>query len=414
MTAIINAVSDRQGDPVSPSAKLTGFVANEIEIPWASCVIAVRKDGASARSFLARNLPGADILELARYRIQLSDDPRSTEAKKGGFPLFMRDVMERLVSGRSVAIDAQGIRDDQIREFQRMTSKAYAPGIRLDLDGDCEETTLHMLPSPTDRRDDAGPFDIVGDVHGCLEELRELLADLGYDVAEYRDADHQRRFTVTHLGGRRIAFVGDLADRGPDSVGCLALAMDAVASGVAVWTIGNHDGKLLDWLRNRKVSMNHGFPTTTSEVSAEPESFRTRLLDTLRTLPSHLLLDGGNLVVAHAGCLEEMHGRDSSYLTSFCMFGPVTGQTDVHGYPVRGDWTSDYRGRALVVQGHTPVTDPTWGPNGNVLCIDTGCCFGGALTAMRWPERELVSVPAVDAHAVHHEFQPQATRLQGP
>jgi diadenosine tetraphosphatase ApaH/serine/threonine PP2A family protein phosphatase len=59
---------------------------------------------------------------------------------------------------------------------------------------------------------------------------------------------------------------------------------------------------------------------------------------------------------------------------------------------VRYPWANDYTGRATVVYGHTPVRTPTW--VNNTICIDTGCVFGGALTALRYPERELVAVPA--------------------
>ena len=109
-------------------------------------------------------------------------------------------------------------------------------------------------------------------------------------------------------------------------------------------------------------------------------------------LVSHYVLDGGRLVVAHAGLQAEMHGRASAAVRAFALYGETTGETDEFGLPVRYPWAQDYRGQAAVVYGHTPVPEPDW--VNNTICIDTGCVFGGRLTALRYPERELVSVPA--------------------
>ena len=104
------------------------------------------------------------------------------------------------------------------------------------------------------------------------------------------------------------------------------------------------------------------------------------------------MLDGGKLVVSHAGLTERLQGRASARVRSFCLYGETTGETDEFGLPVRYPWANDYRGQAMVLYGHTPVPVPEW-VNGT-LCLDTGCVFGGRLTALRYPERELVSVPA--------------------
>ena len=105
------------------------------------------------------------------------------------------------------------------------------------------------------------------------------------------------------------------------------------------------------------------------------------------------MLDDGKLVVAHAGMKEAWQGRASSRVREFALYGETTGETDDYGLPVRHDWAAEYRGRALVVYGHTPVPEATW-VNGTI-CIDTGCVFGGRLTALRYPEREVVEVPAL-------------------
>jgi protein phosphatase len=80
----------------------------------------------------------------------------------------------------------------------------------------------------------------------------------------------------------------------------------------------------------------------------------------------------------------------------FCLYGQSTGETDEFGLPVRYPWANEYRGDAMVLYGHTPVPTPEW--VNNTLCLDTGCVFGGRLTALRYPERALVSVPATAVH----------------
>ena len=114
-------------------------------------------------------------------------------------------------------------------------------------------------------------------------------------------------------------------------------------------------------------------------------------------LVSHYVFDDGRLVVAHAGMKAEMQGRGSAKVRDFALFGETTGETDEFGLPVRYNWAAEYRGRASVVYGHTPVPEPEW--LNRTINIDTGCVFGGKLTALRWPEKELVSVPARQTYA---------------
>jgi protein phosphatase len=114
-------------------------------------------------------------------------------------------------------------------------------------------------------------------------------------------------------------------------------------------------------------------------------------------LVSHYVFDAGRLVVAHAGMKAEMQGRGSAKVRDFALFGETTGETDEFGLPVRYNWAAEYRGRASVVYGHTPVPEPEW--LNRTINIDTGCVFGGRLTALRWPENELVSVAALRTYA---------------
>jgi protein phosphatase len=247
------------------------------------------------------------------------------------------------------------------------------------------DVELTRAPLWTDRRAEHGPFDIIGDVHGCHHELVGLLRTLGYAVAE-------DGITVTPPDGRRAVFVGDYGDRGPDTPAVLKLAMSMTATGAAICVPGNHDAKLTRKLKGRDVQITHGLAETLEQLDGESEEFRDRARDFLDGLVSHAVLDDGKLVVAHAGMKQAYQGRASSRVRDFALYGETTGETDEFGLPVRGQWASDYRGSAAVVFGHTPVAEPEW--LNNTINIDTGCVFGGKLTALRWPERELVSVPA--------------------
>ena len=240
-----------------------------------------------------------------------------------------------------------------------------------------------------DRRDDPGPFDVVGDVHGCRAELEALLVELGYTLV--RD-EHARPVDAVHPQGRRALFLGDLVDRGPDSPGVLRLVMGMVAAGHALAVPGNHENKLVRALRGRNVRVSHGLETTLAQLQGETPEFRRQVEDFCYGLVSHYVLDDGKLVVAHAGLKESLQGRASARVRDFALYGETTGETDEFGLPVRYPWADEYRGRATVLYGHTPVPTPEW-VNGT-LCLDTGCVFGGRLTALRYPERTLVSVPA--------------------
>ncbi|MDO5678279.1 MAG: polynucleotide kinase-phosphatase, partial [Propionibacteriaceae bacterium] len=251
-----------------------------------------------------------------------------------------------------------------------------------------------------------GPFDIIGDVHGCFDELVELLGVLGYEVAY---DDEGRAVDAVHPEGRMVVFVGDLADRGPASVPVFRLAMGMTAAGHAMAVPGNHEAKLIRALDGANVTVSHGLETTLAELEKETPEFRREVRDWCYSLISHLVFDDGKLVVAHAGLKEAYHGRASGRVRSFALYGDTTGETDEFGLPVRYPWAEDYRGKAMVVYGHTPTPTLEW--VNNTLCLDTGAVFGGHLSALRYPERETVQVAA---HAVHYEpakpFSTQADR----
>ena len=260
-----------------------------------------------------------------------------------------------------------------------------------------EAAVIERVPLWNDKQDEHGPFDIIGDVHGCGEELEALLARLGYVEARLdRDDPLWGDRTFVHPEGRRAVFLGDLVDRGPRILQAVRLVRNMVVHGSALCVPGNHDLKLVRKLRGKNVQITHGLAETLAEIDAMPVEVRgtfcTDLADFLDGLVSHYVLDDGKLVVAHAGMKEEMQGRGSGKVRDFALYGETTGETDEFGLPVRFDWASEYRGQAMVVYGHTPVPEPDW--LNRTVNIDTGCVFGGKLTALRYPEKEFVSIPA--------------------
>lgn len=279
---------------------------------------------------------------------------------------------------------------DQLRRSLRHLGKEGFRKVHvLRTPEDVAAVTIERTRLLNDRSDEHGPFDVIGDVHGCRSELESLLTRLGY--ATIRD-QQGRAIDARHPEQRRVVFLGDLVDRGPDVVGGLRLAMGMVASGNALAVPGNHEAKLVRALRGAQVTVSHGLEETLAQLAGESEEFRQQVATFCYDLVSHLVLDDGRLVVAHAGLKEQYHGRASGRVRAFALYGETTGETDEFGLPVRYPWAQDYRGKAVVLYGHIPVPSVEW--INNTACLDTGCVFGGALSAMRYPEREIVSVPA--------------------
>ena len=229
------------------------------------------------------------------------------------------------------------------------------------------------------------PFDIIGDVHGCYDELRDLLARLGCEVVE----EPMGHFRVTVPVGRRVVFLGDLVDRGPRIADALRLCMDMVEQGVALCVLGNHEVQMLNRLDDPTAEVAWGLAETLEQLAAEPPELTERARQFAQSLPTQLALDGGRLVIAHAGLPEHLQGQDSPTAERFALYGRTTGTE-------RESWAPDYRGEATVVYGHTPTAEPQW--IHRTICIDTGCVYGGRLTALRYPELELVSVAARRAY----------------
>ncbi len=410
----------------------------EITVPELSLVVLIGASGSGKSTFAARHFKPTEVLSSDRCRGLVADDENDQSATAAAFEVLHLIAARRLAAGRLTVIDATSVQAEarkslvalarahhvlpvaivfdvgedlchernrarpdrsfgpqvvrnQYKDLRRSLKRLKTEGFRhIHVFGSAaaaETALVRRQPLWNNRRDEHGPFDIIGDVHGCLDELIELIQTLGYGLTRQDDA-----FAVTAPPGRRLVFVGDLVDRGPDSAGVLRLAMDAVQSGAAICVPGNHESKLLRHLRGKAVKLSHGLERTVAQLEAQPQAFRDRVAGFIDNLVSHYVFDEGRLVVAHAGMKEAFQGRGSGAVRAFALYGETTGETDDFGLPVRYNWAADYRGKAMVVYGHTPVLEPQW--LNNTLCIDTGCVFGGKLTALRYPERELVQVPA--------------------
>lgn len=247
--------------------------------------------------------------------------------------------------------------------------------------------------------DEHGPFDIIGDIHGCFDELMALLHKLRYTVT-FDEAT--QRYHTQPPQQHKAVFVGDLVDRGRNSPEVLRLVMDMVEQGHAYCVSGNHDDKLYRLLMGKKVKVRHGLELTVEQLERYDKIFMSRVRTFLGELPHHIILDKGRLVVAHAGLAEHLHGSHSTSVRALCLYGPTTGESDAYGLPVRLDWAADYCGHAIVVYGHTPVYEPRW--KNNTINIDTGCVFGGKLTALTYPDHVVTDVDAFATYA--HSVRP--------
>ncbi|MEJ5913230.1 polynucleotide kinase-phosphatase [Pseudokineococcus sp. 1T1Z-3] len=426
--------------PAEPAEAPREAPVRELAVPETSLVVLVGASGSGKSTFGREAFGPYEVVSSDVCRGMVSGDENDQAATKDAFDLLSYVVAKRLAAGRLTVVDATNVQrearrhlvelarahdvlpvavvldvPEQVclqrnelradRTFGAHVVRRQRDQLRRSLRGLGREgfRTVHVLRTPeevagarvvrtrllVDRRDERGPFDVVGDVHGCRAELEALLGRLGYTLL--RD-ERGRPVDAVHPQGRRVVLLGDLVDRGPDSPGVLRLAMGMHASGTALVVPGNHEAKLVRALSGAEVTTGHGLAETLAQLAAEPEDFRVAVREWCRELVSHLVLDGGDLVVAHAGMTEAYAGRASGRVRSFALYGDTTGETDELGLPVRYPWARDYRGAATVLYGHTPVPEPEW--TNRTMCLDTGCVFGGSLSALRWPEREVVQVPA--------------------
>src|SRR5215510_2289266 len=404
----------------------------KINLPELSLVVLIGPSGSGKSTFARKHFKTTEVLSSDYCRGLVSDDENSQTATDDAFEVLHFIAAKRLAAGKLTVVDATNVQSEarnplvalarqyhclpvaivlnlseklcrernksrpdrdfgyhvirqQVQQMRRSVRGLEREGFRhvsvLSSPDEIEAAVVERQPLWSNRKADHGPFDIIGDIHGCRAELETLLDRLGYQPCTRR-----------HPLGRKVVFLGDLVDRGPDIPGVLRLVMEMVETGPALCVPGNHEMKLLRKLRGKDVQITHGLAQSLEQLDREPPEFKKKVMDFINGLVSHYVLDDGKLAVAHAGMKSSMQGRGSAKVREFAVYGETTGETDEFGLPIRYNWASEYRGRAMVVYGHTPVPEPEW-LNGTIN-IDTGCVFGGRLTALRYPEKELLSVPA--------------------
>jgi protein phosphatase len=497
-----------------------------ITIPDLSLVVLIGPSGSGKSTFARKHFLSTEVLSSDWCRGLVADDENDQGATVDAFEVLHFIAAKRLAAGRLTVVDATNVQPDsrkpsvalarqyhclpvalvfnlpekvchernagrpdrsfgghvirqqhtQMRRALRgLKREGFSHVYVLNSPQEVETAVIERQPLWNNRKGEHGPFDIIGDVHGCFDELVELLRQLGYqwcgmglqplasglrqgkegdrleagltpddrqdagptpagltlddrqDAGPTGDAgatvnagttsDHRLEAggTWVHPDGRKVIFLGDLVDRGPRIPDVLRLAMNMVAAGSAICVPGNHDMKLLRKLRGRDVQITHGLAESVTQLESEPPEFREQVAAFIDEMVSHYVFDDGKLVVAHAGMKASMQGRGSGKVREFALYGETTGETDEFGLPVRYPWANDYRGGAMVVYGHTPVPEPQW--LNRTINIDTGCVFGGKLTALRYPERELVSVPAARVYCEPSKpflVEPMATSSPGP
>lgn len=419
-----------------------------ISIPKLSLVVLVGPSGSGKSTFARKHFLPTEVLSSDACRGLVSDDENNQAVTNDAFDVLHFIAAKRLALGKMTVIDATNVqpesrkplvelarkyhclpvaivlnlperlcqdrnrlRDDRnfgphvVRQQQNQLRRSIRglgrEGFRhvfvLETPEEVETAIVERVPLWNDRREEHGPFDIIGDVHGCCDELEALLRQLGYTVVSLDANDPlwgSRAYR--HPEGRKAVFVGDLVDRGPRILDTVCLVHNMISARSALCVPGNHDMKLMRKLRGKDVQITHGLANSLAEIDALADDLREpfckEVAEFLDGLVSHYVLDDCKLVVAHAGMKAEMQGRGSGKVRDFALYGETTGETDEFGLPVRFNWAAEYRGSALVVYGHTPVPEPDW--LNRTVNIDTGCVFGGKLTALRYPEKEFVSVPA--------------------
>jgi protein phosphatase len=421
----------------------------EIKLPELSLVLLIGASGAGKSTFARKHFGKHEVVSSDVCRGIVSNDENNPAATTDAFELLHYIIGKRLKNGLLTVVDATNVEYEARKSLIQLarTYHTLPVAIVLDLPQQvCEERNaerpdrnigshvirqqksllkrsirrlrkdgfrqVYELKTPeevdsiteiirerlyNDKKDISGPFDIIGDIHGCYAETLELLEKLGYKVDQVNDDGKNNGVQVSHPENRQVIFLGDLVDRGPDSPAVLKLVMSMVRGGIAWCVPGNHDMKLHKQLNGKNVAIKHGLAETLEQLEKEPPEFLHEVSEFLYSLISHYVFDHGKLVVAHAGLKAEMQGRGSGAVRSFCLYGETTGETDEFGLPVRYNWASEYSGRAKVVYGHTPVPEAEW--FNKTIDIDTGCVFGGELTALRYPEEDLVAVQAKKVYA---------------
>jgi len=419
----------------------------EITIPRLSLVILIGVSGSGKTTFAKKHFLETEILSSDFCRALMTDNENDQTVTQEAFDILHFLARKRLEKGRLTVIDATNVKPASRRPFVTLAREYHVipvaivfdlpmeicrkrnaarndrrlephviphqyehltrsleilneEGFRhvhiLKTEEEANAANIKRVPLKSDRRNDHGPFDIIGDVHGCRDELEILLQKLGYTQGKAQNIDPLWGDTIyIHPRNRKIVFLGDLVDRGPRNLDSLRLARNMVQAGSALCVPGNHEIRLMHKLQGRNVNMGHGLEKTLDELNSLPleqrKQFAGKMIEFIQGLTSHYILDDGKLAVSHAGMRESMQGRSSAKVSEFALYGETKGESDLFGLPSRFPWIMNYHGAAIVAYGHTAVREPQW--LNRTLNVDTGCVFGGKMTAWRYPEGEFVFTP---------------------
>lgn len=404
-----------------------------LTIPELSLVLLIGSAGSGKSTFAARHFRASEVLSYGAIRPMVAGEDPSPDAAQAGWNALLELAARRMDRGLLTVIDADLVSPARREPFLDLArdhhyipvavvfaipestcqmwnaarpdsstgplglsaqhAEMLAGEARLSREGvrhifrfagvkELNAAGVHRLPLWSDRRDDPGPFDIIGAVHGRYAELLALLERLGYRVGPP---------DIAAPAGRKLVFLGDLIDFGAGSVDVLRLVMNAVDAGIACSVPGNHEARLVRWLRGQEVARGDGLEATIAAVTAAPLAFREQLETFLDSSVSHYVLDGGRLVVAHAGLNEELQGRGSSAVRAFALHGEWRDereeQAPANATPV---WVRDYQGKARVVYSHPRAAQVEWVNRTINLCTSAG--GRGSITALRYPENQVESV----------------------
>ena len=416
----------------------------EIKIPELSLVVLIGASGSGKSTFAKKHFLPTEILSSDHCRALVSDDENNLAVTAEAFAVLDFIASKRLAAAKLTVIDATNVQTearkplielarryhclpvaivfslpesvciarnkerkdrnfgsrvilqhtDQLRRsLKNLKREGFRHIFVLNSVEEIDHVTIKREPLYNDKTKYHGPFDIIGDIHGCYDELVEILDNLGYQPLKENNQSLIDGPVYVHPQGRTAVFLGDLVDRGPRIIDTMKLVYNMVKQGSAFCVPGNHDQKLLRKLQGRDVQVNFGLAESLAQIDQllEPErgKFIRIMVEFLDGLISHYVLDDKKLV---AGLKAEMQGRGSGKVREFCLYGETTGETDEFGLPERYNWATEYRGQSMVIYGHTPIPEPEW--LNNTINIDTGCVFGGKLTAFQYPEKKLVFVSA--------------------
>ena len=275
----------------------------KLSVPKLSLVVLIGPSGSGKSTFARKHFLPSEVLSSDYCRGLVSDNENEQSATVDAFEVLHFIAAKRLARARLTVIDATNVqsearaplvhlarqyhclpvavvfdlpekichernrnRDDRMfgshvirqqrSQLRRSIKALKREGFRhifvMESVEEIEAAVIERVPLWNDRTSEHGPFDIFGDLHGCADELEQLLNNLGYVLVPNDSGDPLWGSTVyQHPQGRKAVFVGDLVDRGPRILDCVRIVRNMVRHGSGICVPGNHDMKLLKKLRGK-------------------------------------------------------------------------------------------------------------------------------------------------------------------